>query len=284
MQLPRTRRRALAVVIGLATAVSLGVVVAGPAEAASVHIVRPGQSIQAAVDAANPGDTIRVLRGTYQESVSITTSDISLVGARDLQSPGDPLCGVCVGDFSDPSNTVTGVSVSGFTVTGFEFGIFVFAADQTSIRNNVLEDNAEYGVFANSSTNTTIVGNTATGSTRRQASTLATHPTPTPRSRQRGIRRTCSGCSCATPKVARSRPIASTTTVSAWWSSPTHPGRRATSTSPTTTSTTTPSSATKNLRRCPASASFSSAPTMSPSRTTTSATTCRKVRQTSPAA
>ena len=59
---------------------------------------------------------------------------------------------------------MTGVSVSGFTVTGFEFGIFVFAADQTSIRNNVLEDNAEYGVFVNSSTNTTIVGNMASGS------------------------------------------------------------------------------------------------------------------------
>ena len=81
-----------------------------------------------------------------------------------MQSPGDPLCGVCIGDFADPSNTVSGVSVSGFTVTGFAFGIFVFAADQTSVRSNQLVDNAEYGVFANSSTNTTIVGDTATGS------------------------------------------------------------------------------------------------------------------------
>ena len=115
------------------------------------------------------------------------------------------------------------------------------------------------GVFANSSTNTTIVGNTASGSAEAGFARWRLTQRRTPRSPATRHPAPCSGCSCATPKVARSRPIASTTTVSAWWSSPTHPGRRATSTSPTTTSTTTPSSATTEPPGRPASASFSSA-------------------------
>lgn len=46
----------------------------------TVHTVNDGDSIQDAVLAAQPGDTIRVLPGTYQETVYIDKDDIALVG------------------------------------------------------------------------------------------------------------------------------------------------------------------------------------------------------------
>ena len=46
----------------------------------NIHLVNPGDSIQAAVEAAQPGDTIRVMPGTYSETVYIDKDDIHLVG------------------------------------------------------------------------------------------------------------------------------------------------------------------------------------------------------------
>jgi len=50
-------------------------------------------SIQAAVDAAESGDTIEVTSGTYDESVTITTSEVTLTNASGelpkLEMPSD---------------------------------------------------------------------------------------------------------------------------------------------------------------------------------------------------
>src|SRR4051812_41982987 len=53
--------------------------VAGPAPA-SVVVVKDGESIQAAVKAAPPGTLIRVMPGTYHETVYVDKDDIRIIG------------------------------------------------------------------------------------------------------------------------------------------------------------------------------------------------------------
>jgi parallel beta-helix repeat protein len=54
--------------------------IVGATAYAETLTVNPGESIQAAVAKANPGDTIRVMPGTYQETVFIDKDDIHLQG------------------------------------------------------------------------------------------------------------------------------------------------------------------------------------------------------------
>ncbi|MFF3848972.1 nitrous oxide reductase family maturation protein NosD [Streptomyces sp. NPDC002328] len=63
-----------------AALVGTGLGAASPAAGHSTHVVRPGESIQKAVDAAEPGDTVFLARGTYRESVRITTPGLTLRG------------------------------------------------------------------------------------------------------------------------------------------------------------------------------------------------------------
>ncbi|MEU0672767.1 right-handed parallel beta-helix repeat-containing protein [Streptomyces sp. NPDC006172] len=63
-----------------AAIVGTGLGAASPAAGHSTLVVRPGQSIQKAVDAAKPGDTVQLTRGTFRESVRITTPGITLRG------------------------------------------------------------------------------------------------------------------------------------------------------------------------------------------------------------
>ena len=82
----RRQMRALFVTIA---AVSMLVAVS-PAQAREKSVVRPGESIQAAVDAADPGDTIRVRRGTYRESVVVSTDELTLRGDHAVLEPPGP--------------------------------------------------------------------------------------------------------------------------------------------------------------------------------------------------
>jgi len=79
-------------------------------------------SIQAAVDAAKPHDTIRVLAGTYTESVLITKNDVDLVA---VGRPGDVRIQAPAG--ADIVVQVAGgakdVDIDGFTIVGGNAGI-----------------------------------------------------------------------------------------------------------------------------------------------------------------
>jgi parallel beta-helix repeat protein len=182
--------------------VVLGAVI-GSAGAQS-SVVGPGESIQKAVNAADPGDTI-VVRGVHREDVVIRKNGIKLrgVGNAVIEAPpkskADSLCsrtfgpeGICVlGDqdlqTGQVRRYVEDVSISGFTVRGFEaVGIDVGAARdatvtkiravgnkngigtassiRTKILSNVVRDSGEAAIGLERSRDVTISGNDVEGS------------------------------------------------------------------------------------------------------------------------
>jgi parallel beta-helix repeat protein len=120
----------------LLVASGLALVAAVGSAAADSSVVGPGESIQKAVNAADPGDTI-VVRGVHKEDVVIRKDGIKLRGIDDavIEAParaGSPcsktfgLEAICVLADVDPDTgertgpRVKDVSVSGFTIRGFE--------------------------------------------------------------------------------------------------------------------------------------------------------------------
>jgi parallel beta-helix repeat protein len=115
-------------------------------------------TIQAAVSAANPGDTIKVAPGTYNESVSVTTNNLTILGGQPrlrtehgasiVSDPTDSSA-----DFELFANNVT---VKGFTLTqsaapvsGVE-GIWTnFSYSGEQIINNIFT-NDTFGLYLNS--------------------------------------------------------------------------------------------------------------------------------------
>lgn len=158
------------------------------------HHVHHGYSIQKAIDAANPYDQIIVESGTYAEQLTIGKDGITLIGHNAiLVPPSSPSTNPCSGLTSDPStNTVrqagiciTGssivfgpynqehtpvvsvgrrvkdVSVSGFSVTGFDgLNIAIVGAEDTSVCDNTLTDGGQYGALTVGSKNSVIERNT----------------------------------------------------------------------------------------------------------------------------
>lgn len=157
-----------------ATLVS-GLVVAAPTAASETsHLVRPGESIQAAVDAASPGETVRLLPGTYRESVLITTSGVTLRGSGPKTVISPPATadttnscardghGICV--LGTAADVLTDVSVRSLTVTGFpQHGLWASRTDGLSVRGVSARDNGVWGLAQQRSTRAAFRGNTATG-------------------------------------------------------------------------------------------------------------------------
>ena len=126
----------MALTLLVASGVVLGAAIG--AAGAQSSVVGPGESIQKAVNAAHPGDTI-VVRGVHREDVMIRKNGIKLRGEDDavIEAPtrakADSPCskvfgpeGICVlGDVNLETGKLTGprvsdVSVSGFTIRGFQ--------------------------------------------------------------------------------------------------------------------------------------------------------------------
>ena len=141
-----------------------------------VSIVGPGESIQRAVNAAERGDTI-VVRGTHHEAVVIRKDGIKLVGQDAvLKSPDRPrtpcfeAAGFCVlGDVNFQTETVSNyvqdVTITGFTIRGFEgFGIVALGARDAKFVKNRAFDNGEYGITAFASKGTQVLTNTTSDS------------------------------------------------------------------------------------------------------------------------
>ncbi|MBP2017428.1 nitrous oxidase accessory protein NosD [Symbiobacterium terraclitae] len=109
---------------------------------AVIRVPADYRTIQEAVNAARPGDTVRVAGGVYAEAVTIREGRDRLAiigpGAGDAILQGN---GIGPGFLIGGSGTVT---IAGFTVTGFEFGIEVSSNDNV-IRDVVLTGNARQG-------------------------------------------------------------------------------------------------------------------------------------------
>jgi parallel beta helix pectate lyase-like protein len=154
----------------LCASIAMASLVALPAGAAyadedSGHtiVVHAGQSIQAAVDAAVAGDTIVVDKGTYKESVTITTDHITLKSKRGagpviLDGAGVPTsangcaAAFCVlghinPDFSPGLPRVTGTRIDGFIMQNYSGdGTFLFNASDSAVTNSEAKDNTGYGI------------------------------------------------------------------------------------------------------------------------------------------
>jgi parallel beta-helix repeat protein len=178
-----TMALSLLVASGVALAAAIG------SAGSQSSVVGPGESIQKAINAAGTGDTI-VVRGVHREDVVIRKDGIELRGDDAvLQAPAraDSPCSktfgpeaICVlGDVNIKTGKLEGqrvsdVSVSGFTIRGFEiaglrdkdaFVIDVSGARNTTVLGNrATIGNVPGGIFTGASTNTTIANNELTGS------------------------------------------------------------------------------------------------------------------------
>jgi nitrous oxidase accessory protein NosD len=150
-------------VIGVFAA-TVAAVPTGTAFAAQTIVVHPGDSIQHAINKAKSGDTIKVLKGTYRETLVIQKNDITLWGVDHptiklpthptgvCSSGGGDTNGICVVPKDlDPSTftytkRVRDVTIHGFNVTGFGSGIFAFGSDNLQVSDVRATDNDEYGI------------------------------------------------------------------------------------------------------------------------------------------
>ena len=169
------------------------------AQLAADTVVGPGESIQKAINAADQGDTI-VVRGLHREDVAIRKDGISLRGEDAVIEPpakADSPCSrtfgpaeaICIaGDLNLETGELTGprvsdVSVSGFTIRGFQegglgdfkpFSIDVLAARDATVAGNRAIGNAGGGIgVSTGSINTTVVNNDVIGNANSNASGIA---------------------------------------------------------------------------------------------------------------
>ncbi|MFF7183129.1 right-handed parallel beta-helix repeat-containing protein [Streptomyces sp. NPDC008121] len=152
-----------------ATAVGAGAPVAA---GHTVHWVKPGESVQKAVDAARPGDTVMLAPGTYRESVSITTSNLTLrgSGARSTvlvpaEAPGTHVCGkaghgICVtGTEGRPVGQVT---LRSLTLRGFaKNGLWATRTEGLRVQRVSAEKNGQWGLAQERSVRAEFSDNTA---------------------------------------------------------------------------------------------------------------------------
>ncbi|WP_426367718.1 right-handed parallel beta-helix repeat-containing protein [Streptomyces sp. E-08] len=123
----------------------------------TVHRVKPGESIQKAVDSARPGDTILLAPGTYRESVSITTPNLTLRGSSVFRTviapaatPGTDACakagnGICV--TGTEARPVEDVTVRSLTLRGFAAnGLWAKWTDRLEVRGVTAESNGTWGI------------------------------------------------------------------------------------------------------------------------------------------
>jgi parallel beta-helix repeat protein len=134
--------------------------------APSIAIVHPGDNIQSAVDSARPGTTILIEPGVYQQSITVSTPNLSLIGIVDLQG-NEPI-------LESPAGADTGVTVvgplNGFTLANITIrdfsgnGVLLEGVSHFQISHVTAINNGEYGLFPVFSAHGVITSCTASGS------------------------------------------------------------------------------------------------------------------------
>jgi hypothetical protein len=166
---------ALTLLVASGVVLTAGVGSAG----AQSSVVGPGESIQRAIRAADPSDTI-VVRGVHREDVVIRKDGIKLRGVDATLRPparADSPCsqgagptGICIlGDVDLGAGELTGprvrdVSVSGFTVRGFDEGaIEAIGASNATIAGNRAVGSGDTAIGTFLSVGTKILTNVTRG-------------------------------------------------------------------------------------------------------------------------
>lgn len=121
-------------------------VVAERTQQGTTHVVKDGDSIQAAVNKAQPGDDIRIMPGTYVETVYIDKDDIRLIGQIE-QGKWPTLHGEKrLNDAVLYSGN--NIVIENLKITQYKGnGIMGQAGNNFEIRNNLIIDTGVYGIF-----------------------------------------------------------------------------------------------------------------------------------------
>lgn len=127
-----------------------------------MHVVKDGESIQVAVNAAQPGDTIRVMPGTYIETVYIDKDGIRLIGVIEQGNwptlKGERRLNDAV--LYSGNNIV----VENLKITHYKGNaIMGQAGNNFEIRKNLIVDTGVYGVFPQLGQNGIVEGNVISG-------------------------------------------------------------------------------------------------------------------------
>jgi parallel beta-helix repeat protein len=135
--------------------------VAGPAPT-NVVVVKDGESIQAAVKAASKGTIIRVMPGTYHETVYVDKDDIRIIGVIEGGRRA-------VLDGEKKLNDAILYSGNNFVAENLEIrnykgnGIMGQAGNNFEIRNNVITESGVYGIFPQLGQNGIVEHNVVSG-------------------------------------------------------------------------------------------------------------------------
>ncbi|MGI5197019.1 right-handed parallel beta-helix repeat-containing protein [Streptomyces sp. CA-288835] len=168
-------KRNIAYLACAAAVIGTGLGAAPPAASHAVHVVHPGQSIQKAVDAAEPGDTVLLRRGTYRESVNVSTPGLTLrglehgvvirPGAKPSAKKAANSCaangnGICV--VGTKTRRVEDVTIASLKVAGFaKNGVYSARTDHLTVRNVTAENNGVWGIAQETSVRGVFRWNTA---------------------------------------------------------------------------------------------------------------------------
>jgi len=135
--------------------------VAGPAPT-NVVVVKDGESIQAAVKAAPAKTIIRVMPGTYKETVYVDKDDIRIIGV--IEAGRRPVL-----DGEGKLNDAVLYSGNNFVVENLTIrnykgnGIMGQAGNNFEIRNNVIDKSGVYGIFPQLGKNGVVEHNVVSG-------------------------------------------------------------------------------------------------------------------------
>jgi Right handed beta helix region len=134
----------------------------GSQESATLHVPDDYPTVQKAVDAAEPGDLVLISPGTYQESVSVKTDNLTI---RGLDRNEVILDGGFTMDNGFRVAGADGVAIENMTARNYTKNGF-FWTDATGYRGSYLTAyrNGDYGVYAYNSTKGQLENSYASGS------------------------------------------------------------------------------------------------------------------------